>query len=159
MINHFVGFAHKRSSFKPLSAISQNGHTHSNKQFVGFCQRIFSVCLTILWGWRLKKILWRRCFPVNFAKFVRTPVLQNSYGQLFLYGPKLAFGTDKLLKLLRFKEVTCLKSWIPERRIVYLPSIKIDVLKGTVVRSCSVTKVFLENLQSSQENTYARDSF
>ena len=25
----------------------------------------------------LKKTLWRRCFPVNFAKFRRTPFLQN----------------------------------------------------------------------------------
>ena len=26
----------------------------------------------------LKKKLWHRCFPVNFAKFLRTPVLQNT---------------------------------------------------------------------------------
>ena len=25
----------------------------------------------------LKKRLWQRCFPVNFAKFLRTPFLQN----------------------------------------------------------------------------------
>ena len=28
----------------------------------------------------LKKRLWRRCFPVNFAKFLRTPFLQNTSG-------------------------------------------------------------------------------
>ena len=27
---------------------------------------------------------WHRCFPVNFAKFVRTPFLQNTSGQLLL---------------------------------------------------------------------------
>ena len=27
----------------------------------------------------LKKRLWHRCFPVNFAKFLRTPFLQNTY--------------------------------------------------------------------------------
>ena len=32
----------------------------------------------------LKKRLWHRCFPVNFAKFLRTPFLQNTSGQLFL---------------------------------------------------------------------------
>ena len=32
----------------------------------------------------LKKRLWHRCFPVNFAKFLRTPILQNSSGQLLL---------------------------------------------------------------------------
>ena len=31
-----------------------------------------------------KKRLWRRCFPVNFAKFLRTPFLQNSSGRLLL---------------------------------------------------------------------------
>ena len=32
----------------------------------------------------LKKRLRRRCFTVNFAKFLRTPFLQNSYGRLLL---------------------------------------------------------------------------
>ena len=32
----------------------------------------------------LKTRLWRRCFPVNFAKFVRTPLLQNTTRRLFL---------------------------------------------------------------------------
>ena len=27
----------------------------------------------------LEKRLWHRCFPVNFAKFLRTPFLQNTY--------------------------------------------------------------------------------
>ena len=32
----------------------------------------------------LKKRLWHRCFPVNFAKFLRTPFLQNASGRLLL---------------------------------------------------------------------------
>ena len=32
-----------------------------------------------------KKSLWYRYFPVNFAKFLRTPFLQNTCGRLFLY--------------------------------------------------------------------------
>ena len=31
----------------------------------------------------LKKRLWHRCFPLNFAKFSRTPFLQNSSGDCF----------------------------------------------------------------------------
>ena len=31
----------------------------------------------------LKKRLWQRCFPVNFAKFLRTPFLQNTSGGCF----------------------------------------------------------------------------
>ena len=33
----------------------------------------------------LKKRLWYRCFPVNFAKFLGTPFLQNTSGRLLLY--------------------------------------------------------------------------
>ena len=32
----------------------------------------------------LKKKLWLKCFPVNFAKFLRTPLLQNTSGWLLL---------------------------------------------------------------------------
>ena len=32
----------------------------------------------------LKKRLWHRCFPVNFAKFLGTPFLQNTFGRLLL---------------------------------------------------------------------------
>ena len=38
----------------------------------------------------LKKRLWHRCFPVDFAKFLRTPFLQNTSGQLLLYVSILA---------------------------------------------------------------------
>ena len=32
----------------------------------------------------LKKTLWHRSFPVNIAKFLRTPFLQNTSGRLLL---------------------------------------------------------------------------
>ena len=32
----------------------------------------------------LKKSLWHRCFPMNFAKFLRTPFSQNTFGWLLL---------------------------------------------------------------------------
>ena len=39
-------------------------------------------------GWSLqlylKKRLWHRCFPVNFAKFLRTPFSQNTSEQMLL---------------------------------------------------------------------------
>ena len=33
----------------------------------------------------LKKRLWHRCFPVKFAKFLRTPFSRNISGRLLLY--------------------------------------------------------------------------
>ena len=32
----------------------------------------------------IKMKLWHRCFPMNFAKFLRTPFLQNTSGRLLL---------------------------------------------------------------------------
>ena len=32
-----------------------------------------------------KKKLWDRCFPMNFAKFLRTPLLRNTSGRALLY--------------------------------------------------------------------------
>ena len=36
----------------------------------------------------LKKRLWRRCLPVNFAKLLKTPFLQNTSGRLLLQDRK-----------------------------------------------------------------------
>ena len=33
----------------------------------------------------LKKRLWHTCFPVNLAKFLRTPFLQNTFRRLLLH--------------------------------------------------------------------------
>ena len=33
----------------------------------------------------LKKGLWHSCFPINVAKFLRTPFLQNTSGRLLLH--------------------------------------------------------------------------
>ena len=35
----------------------------------------------------LKKLLWHRCFPVSFAKFLRTVFSQNTSGRLLLQRP------------------------------------------------------------------------
>ena len=41
----------------------------------------------VLWpATLLKKRLWRRCFPVNFVKFLRTPFLTEHLQWLLLYG-------------------------------------------------------------------------
>ena len=47
----------------------------------------------------LKKSLWDSCFPVNFAKFLRTFFLQNTSGRLLLTGRKL--NVHKTFKRLR----------------------------------------------------------
>ena len=46
-----------------------------------------------------KKRLWHRCFPVNFAKYLRTFFLQNSSGLLFLNVAKRRTNSGKILVL------------------------------------------------------------
>ena len=55
---------------KVFLEISQNSQENT-------CARV-SFLITLL-----KKRLWHRCFPVNFAKFLRTPFLQNTSGGCF----------------------------------------------------------------------------
>ena len=53
----------------------------------------------------LKKRLWHRCFPVNSAKFLRTPFLQNTSGRPLLkvdLSPRLA-TIDTALRAFQFK--------------------------------------------------------
>ena len=63
------------------------------------CQSLFFHKVATL----LKKILWHRCFPVNFAKFLRTPFLQNTSGRLLLFivTQRRLFATVMLLRSLK----------------------------------------------------------
>ena len=48
----------------------------------------------------LKKWLWHRCLPVNFAKFLRTPFLDNTSGRLLLFfSEKFIFANLTLKRL------------------------------------------------------------
>ena len=46
----------------------------------------------------LKKRLWHMCFPVNFAKFLRTPFLQNISGRLLLSFEYKLFEISAILR-------------------------------------------------------------
>ena len=55
----------------------------------------------------LKKRLWHSCFPVSFAKFLRRPFLQNTYGQLLLHlcHENLFISPCSNFKLFQFQKV------------------------------------------------------
>ena len=57
----------------------KKGFLRNFAKFTGkhLCQRLF-INETLF-----KKSLWHRCFPINFAKFLRAPFLQNSSGGCF----------------------------------------------------------------------------
>ena len=70
--------SHRRCSVK--KSVIRNFAKFTRKHL---CQSIF---FNIVAGLRpatvLKERLWHRCFPMSFAKFLRTPFLQNTSGRL-----------------------------------------------------------------------------
>ena len=52
----------------------------------------------------LKKRVWHRCFPLNFAKFSRTSFSRNTSGQLLLQNEDSSTGISPLQILRNFQE-------------------------------------------------------
>ena len=52
----------------------------------------------------LKKRLWHRCFPVNFVKFLRTPVFIDTSGGCFCV--KTCSSSDLLYKKIELENFT-----------------------------------------------------
>ena len=65
--------SHRRCSMK--KDVLENFTKFTGKQL---CQSLFLIKVA---GLRF----WHNCFPVNFLKFLRTPILQNTSGPLLLY--------------------------------------------------------------------------
>ena len=82
-------------------------------------------------GTLLKNKLWHRCFPVNFAKFLRAAVLQNTYGRLLL---------NNLVSVEKVTVARGIKNTIRW-------SIKMQVTKIAAIRKHHVTTV---NIQRNQ---------
>ena len=84
MIGKSQNWATCRSSHRRCSV--RKGVLRNFTKFAGkhLCQSLFCnkvACLRP--AFLLKKGLWYRCFPVNFAKFLRTPFLQKTSGGCF----------------------------------------------------------------------------
>ena len=77
-------FFQVRSSHRSCSV--RKGVLRNFVKFTGkhLCQNLFFNKVAGLPATLLKKRLWYRCFPVNFAKFLRTPFLQNTFLRLLL---------------------------------------------------------------------------
>ena len=89
---------------------------------------LLKICSVFLW----------MCFPVNFAKFLRTPLLTQ----------------NRLLLIFAVQFVKiffCYKPMIVRR--------KFEHATEAVAQRCSVKNLFLEISQNSQENTCARVPF
>ena len=71
---------------QPPEVLFKKGALRNFAKFTGthLCQSLFFNKVAVLrHATLLKKRLWHRYFPVNFAKFLRTPFLQNTSGVCF----------------------------------------------------------------------------
>ena len=80
-----VRSSHRRSSVKKGVLRNSTKFTGKHLGHSFFFNKVAALRPATL----LKKRLWHRCFPVNFAKFPRTAFLQNTSGRLLLYGDDL----------------------------------------------------------------------
>ena len=72
---------------QPPEVLCKKGVLRNFAKFTGkhLCQSLFfNKVAGLRLATSLKKRLWHSCFPVNFAKFLRTPFLQNTSGRLLL---------------------------------------------------------------------------
>ena len=90
----------------------------------------------------LKKSLWHRCFPVNFAKFLRTPFLQNTSGWLLLQLISLRCPQKFIIIQVFLCEYNFLKNH-PQRRVQFRKSFT----KKSKNRQRELESAFLEHLE------------
>ena len=110
ILGFFISYTPVKGVFRTLSNIYNGAFceiAHSFQPFTIFARKLHYRCL--IWSFHFdkycfhrsshhrcsvkkglrpatifKKRLWHRYFPVNFAKFLRTPFLQNTSGRLLL---------------------------------------------------------------------------
>ena len=107
------------------------------------CQSLFFIKLPAT---LLKKRLWRRCFPVNFTKFLRTPFLENTSGRL----------------LLKRKDIPAIQSGFMNKTLKAIIKRSHDIKQGSseaATRRILFKNVFFKILQFLQKNTYVGVSF
>ena len=76
-----------RSSHRRCSV--RKGALRDFAKFTGkyLCQSLFFNKFSLISFLISLEVLWRRCFPVNFTKILRTSFLQNTFGRLLLEVP------------------------------------------------------------------------
>ena len=99
----------------------------------------------------LKKRLWHRCFPVNFAKFLRKPFLQNTSERLLL--DELLCREILLFEPYKFKARTREKgnSWKAiANNLISLDEFKVHA--RAVRERCCVIKAHFEAQEKEEKN-------
>ena len=97
---YFVRSSHQRCSVKKVLLKNLQSSRENTCARVSFLIKLQASQHTVT-PWyahvHVKKRLWHRCFPVNFANFLRTPLLQNTFERLLL-----SFAADTVILLTFF---------------------------------------------------------
>ena len=99
----------------------------------------------------LKKRLWHRYFPVNLAKFLRTPFLQKTSGRLQKYGSHQNHFRGALFK----RCCGNLQKFIgqnPSRRLISI-KLQSNFIKITLRHECSVNLLDIFRLPFPKNNS------
>ena len=112
-----------RSSRPEISSkkgVLRNFVKFSRKQL---CQSLFFNKVAGRSATLLKKRLWRRCFPVNFTKFLRTPFLTEHLQWLHLTWHQLFSGNSLRISIFRVKPFfskiwSTIKIWFWSEKLV-----------------------------------------
>ena len=75
--------------------------------FPNFSERLLMSCCFFLsfFFFFQKKRLCHKCFPVNFAKFLRTPFLKNTSGRLLLFFQWVVLPKPRNMKVLSIQPI------------------------------------------------------
>ena len=95
-VKHVIRYQNYRSKHRRCSV--RKGFLGNFAKLTGkhLCKRLFFDKVAALRpATRLKERLWHRCFPVDLAKFLRTPFLQNTSERLLL---GLCKGATRIFK-------------------------------------------------------------
>ena len=109
----------------------------------------------------LKKRLWHSCFPVNFAKFSRTPFLQNISGRLLFkryYGQRNSLANSCLIKAnIRHRQKAIFSIWkyLPTTPMISscsenLCSISLPTIKGVLYFKSKITTCYPQSFTAKQ---------
>ena len=88
--------------FNSVRRPTQQAFSKSSK-FTKLSTKFLTISITLL-----KKILWHRCFPVSFAKSLKTPILQNTYPNNCFYKNRLFSDIYVQLVIRSFSIFICL---------------------------------------------------
>ena len=103
-IQYFFGVMRNKVQKQPLEVFCKKDVLKNFAKSTGkrLCQSLFfNRVVGLRSATLLKKKLWHRCFPVNFAKFLRTPFVQKTSGQLLIWTTASETSNTKYLELIK----------------------------------------------------------